>query len=278
VEAIAKGEQNASPVQGHAAPGDRQDHRVLHVYADPDNLPFSNRNLEGFENKIAELVARDLGVKLEYTWLVQHRGFFRESLKEGDGDLVMGMPVDFEKALPTSPYYRSTYVFVYRKDSDLHLRTFSDPALKKLKIGIQIVGGDNTPPAHALAANGLIDNVVGYPVFVHEGQSPSAKLVQDVAQGVIDVAVMWGPPGAYYAKKQPVPLEVSGVGEIPELPALRFAFDISMGVRKRDKALRDKLNDLLSRRHQEIQKILDDYGVPRAPAGPQSSAASGLRH
>ena len=217
-------------------------------------------------------------MKLQYTWLVQHRGFFRESLKEGDGDLVMGVPVDFEKALPTKPYYRSTYVFVYRKESGLHLHAFSDPALKKLKIGIQIVGGDNTPPAHALAANGVIDNVIGYPVFVHEGESPSAKLVEDVARGVIDVAVVWGPPGAYYAKKQPVPLEVSTVGDAPEVPSMRFAFDISMGVRKRDKALRDKLNDVLSRRGQEIQKILDEYGVPRAPAGPQSPAAPGLRH
>ena len=277
IDAVApQSQQGASPAQKPAA-GPAQPRSVLHVYADPDNLPFSNRKLEGFENKIADLVARDLGVKLEYTWLVQHRGFFRESLKDGDCDLVLGAPTGFERALTTRPYYRSTYVFVYRKSGGLRLSSFDDSALKKLKIGIQIVGGDNTPPAQALGSRGLIDNVVGYPVFGGGADAPSAKLVADVASGQIDVAVLWGPPGAYYARRQSVPLEVTPVTAPADLPALRFAFDISMGVRKKDKELRDRLNDVLARRAQEIRKILDDYGVPRAPDAEAAPAASELR-
>lgn len=252
--------------------------RVLHVYADPDNLPFSNRDRQGFENKIADLVARELGVTIEYTWLVQHRGFFRESLKDGDCDLVLGAPTGFERALTTRPYYRSTYVFVYRKSAGLHIDSFDDPALKKLKIGIPIIGGDNTPPAQALASRGLIDNVVGYPVFGGGADAPSVKLVADVASGRIDVAVLWGPPGAYYGKRQSVPLEVTPVAPVAQMPWLRFSFDISMGVRKRDKALRDRLDEVLARKHAEVERILDEYGVPRLPAGAPAEAASGLRH
>jgi quinoprotein dehydrogenase-associated probable ABC transporter substrate-binding protein len=219
-----------------------------------------------------------LGVKLEYTWLVQHRGFFRESLKDGDCDLVLGAPTDFEKALTTRPYYRSTYVFVYRKSGGLHLSSFDDPALKKLKIGIQIIGGENTPPAQALASRGLIDNVVGYPMFGGGADAPSARLVSDVAGGQIDVAVLWGPPGAYYARRQSVPLDVTPVVPIEKLPSLRFSFDISMGVRKRDRELRDRLNDVLAHQHEEIERILDDYGVPRVSTGAPIKTASELRH
>src|SRR5690348_4579607 len=126
-------------------------HRILRIAADPNNLPFSNERREGFENKIAELIARELNADLQYVWRAQRRGFFRETLKEGNCDLVMGVPAQFEQALTTVPYYRSTYVFVSRTDKHLALRSLDDPVLHRLKIGAQLVGNDgvNTPPVHA---------------------------------------------------------------------------------------------------------------------------------
>src|SRR5689334_1124145 len=124
--------------------------RVIRVAADPNNLPFTNDRLEGFENRIAEVVAKDLGARVEYVWHAQRRGFFRETLKENRADLVMGAPVGFDLGLTTKPYYRSTYVFVTRKGSGLDIRSFDDPRLAKLRVGVQIIGNDgfNSPPAH----------------------------------------------------------------------------------------------------------------------------------
>jgi ABC-type amino acid transport substrate-binding protein len=126
---------------------------VLRVCADPNNLPFSNERGEGFENKLAEMLAADLGAELRYTWWAQRRGFFRNTLRAGSCDVVLGVPAGFELALTTSPYYRSTYAFVSRKDRHLGVRSFDDEALRRLKVGVQLVGDDgaNTPPAHALA-------------------------------------------------------------------------------------------------------------------------------
>src|SRR4051794_33084733 len=184
---------------------------VLRVAADPNNLPFSNDRCEGFENKIAELIATDLGAKLEYSWRAQRRGFFRETLKEDRADLVLGVPAHFDMALTTVPYYRSTYAFVFRKDRNFNLRSLDDPALRKLKIGVQMIGNDgrNTPPAHALANRGIIDNVVGYTVYGDYAQeNPPARLIEAVARGDVDVAIAWGPLAGYFARRQAVPLEI----------------------------------------------------------------------
>ena len=138
--------------------------RVLRVCADPNNLPFSNRRLEGFENRLAEMVARDLHATVQYTWWPQHRGFIRNTLKAGTCDVLMGLPSSVELAWTTRPYYRSTYVFVSRRDRGLAVRSFDDPALRRLRIGVQMIGDDgtNSPPAHALANLGIANNVPGY--------------------------------------------------------------------------------------------------------------------
>src|SRR3982751_4776739 len=138
-----------------------EEQRVLRVAADPNNLPFSNDRLEGFENKIAELIARELHCKIEYHWRAQRRGFFRETLKSGAVDLVLGVPVHFDMVLTTAPYYRSTYVFVTRRDRTLHVTSFDDSQLHKVKIGVELIGTDgfDTPPAHALAARAIVNNV-----------------------------------------------------------------------------------------------------------------------
>ena len=248
--------QTKSPRETHA----------LRVCADPNNLPFSNRRGEGFENKIAELVAREMDADVEYTWWAQRRGFIRNTLKEGACDLVMGVPSGYEMALTTSPYYRSTYVFVYRKDSKLDIRSFDDPVLHKVKIGVQMIGDDfaNTPPAHALTARKIIDNVEGFTVYGDYRQdNPPARIIDAVASNKVDVAVAWGPLAGYFAKRQRVPLEVVPVSPQIDGSFLPFIFDISMGVRRGDQAFKDELEEILERRRAEIETILDEYGVPR---------------
>jgi mxaJ protein len=251
--------------------------RMLRVAADPNNLPFSNDKGEGFENKIAELVARDLGIPLEYVWHAQRRGFFRETIKSRDADVVIGVPSGLEMALTTKPYYRSTYAFVSRTDRDINVKSFDDPVLAKLKIGVQLIGDDgtNTPPAHALAQRNIVNNVVGYTVYGDYRQpNPPSRIVEAVAKGDVDVAVVWGPLAGYFAKKpldeargrQAVALRVTPVEVKADSSDLPLAFDISMGVSRKNKPLRDRLDQILVKRSAEIGKILDEYGVPRVEA------------
>ncbi|HEV2804722.1 MAG TPA: substrate-binding domain-containing protein [Chthoniobacterales bacterium] len=250
--------------------------RVLRVTSDPNNLPFSNEKREGFENKIAELIAKELNAELQYSWRAQRRGFFRETLKEDRADLVLGVPAHFDLALTTAPYYRSSYVFVYRRDRNLHLQSLDDPALHKLKIGVQMIGNDetNTPPAHALAHRGIVDNVVGYTLYGdYRDPNPPARIVDAVVKGEIDVAVVWGPLAGYFAKHASAPLEVVPVSPAAD-PNLPFTFSIAMGVRKADKPLRDEIDAVVHRKHKEIDAILDEYGVPRVADPPKQVASS----
>ena len=252
----------ACGARGHAAPPARE----LRVCADPNNLPFTNRKLQGFENQLADLVARDLVARVRYTWWPQRRGFIRNTLKAGACDVVLGIPSSFEMALATRPYYRSTYVFVSRKDRGIEVRSFDDPALKKLRIGVQMIGDDgyNAPPAHALASRGIVDNVIGYSVYGDYSQpNPPARIVEAVARGEIDLAVVWGPLAGYFASRQKVPLTIVPVSPQIDMPFLPFVFDISMGVRREDVKLQAELDRVLERRRPEIDALLDRYGVPR---------------
>lgn len=238
----------------------------LRVCADPNNLPFSNQQQQGFENRIAALVARDLGAKLSYVWWAQHRGFVRNTINQDQCDLLIGVPASFERTRPTIPYYRSTYVFVTRRDRHLKIASFDDPQLKKLRVGVQLIGDDgiNTPPAHALANRGIIRNVKGYTVYSDYRQpNPPARIIDAVANGDVDVAVAWGPLAGYFAQRESVPLDVRPVSPQIDLPFLPFVFDISMGVRRGNDALREQLNTIIERRRSEIDRILADYDVPR---------------
>lgn len=240
--------------------------RELRVCADPNNLPFSNQQQQGFENKIAELVARDLNAKLTYVWYAQRRGFTRNTLNAHKCDLLVGIPASFERVSTTVPYYRSTYVFVTRRDRHIRLTSFDDPALKTLRIGVQMVGDDfmNTPPAHALATRHIIQNVKGFSVYGDYGQpNPPARVIDALANDDIDVAIAWGPLAGYFASREPVALDIAPVSPQIDLPFLPFVFDISMGVRRGQESLRDQLNAIISRRRAEIDRILDNYGVPR---------------
>ena len=248
----------------------------LRVCADPNNLPFSNEHLEGFENKIAALLAREMKLEVQYTWWAQRRGFIRNTLKAGECDLVVGVPSSFELALTTSPYYRSTYVFVSRKDRRLNIRSFDDPLLRQVKIGVQLIGDDfaNTPPAHALSNRQIIRNVKGYTVYGDYAQAnPPARIIDAVVRGEVDVAVVWGPLAGYFARQEKVPLAVVPVSPEIDLPFLPFVYDISMGVRRGDDAFREELEEILARRQAEIRTILDEYGVPRIENGRSQTAS-----
>ena len=245
---------------------------ALRVCADPNNLPFSNDHGEGFENRLASMLGEDLGMRVEYTWWAQRRGFVRNTLGARQCDILMGVPTAFELADTTRPYYRSTYVFVSRRDRGLRLGSLDDERLKHLRIGIQMIGDDfaNSPPAHALSARGVVQNVIGFSVVGDYSQpNPPARIVEAVAAGEIDVAVVWGPLAGYFAQRQPVPLELSPVTPQMDTPFRPFAFDISMAVRRGDSERRRLLDDFIVRRRAEIDRVLAQYRVPRAdgPAG-----------
>jgi quinoprotein dehydrogenase-associated probable ABC transporter substrate-binding protein len=248
-----------------STPALAQEKKQFRVCADPENMPFSNRRLEGFENKIASVIAKELGLSTSYTWWGQRRGFIRNtmnaSLKEARCDVVIGVPQGYDLVRATKPYYRSTYVFVYPKGKGLQIRSLDDPILKKLKIGVHLFGDDytNPPPVHELSKRGIVDNVVGFDTF-YSPQNPPSKIIDAVAGGKIDVAIVWGPSAGYYAIHQRVPLEMvpipSGKTDLP------FAFDMSMGVRKNDEALAAQLERVIEKKQIEINQILKDYGVP----------------
>jgi mxaJ protein len=262
--------------QASTAASPRALHPALRVCADPNNLPFSNERLEGFENKIAALLGRELRREVRYTWWAQRRGFIRNTLKAGECDLVIGVPESFELALTTTPYYRSTYVFVYRKDRHFELRSFDDAILRRIKIGVHLIGDDfaNAPPAHALSNRGIIQNVRGYTVYGDYAQAnPPARIIEAVAKGEVDVAIVWGPLAGYFARRQKAPLAVVPVSPEIDLPFLPFVYDISMGVRRGDDAFREELEEILARRHSEIETILDEYGVPRVEKGRNENAS-----
>jgi mxaJ protein len=272
-----KSQANAAPVDGlketpELAPMPRV--RVLRISADPNNLPFTNERLEGFENRIAELLARELGAEIEYNWRAQRRGFFRHAFKENECDVVLAVPMGFDMALTTRPYYRSSYVFVSRKDRNLNIRSFDDPTLKKLKIGVQMVGddGSNTPPAHALAARGIIDNIVGYTVYGdYSEDSPPARIIDAVINGDIDVAVVWGPHAGFHAKKPSTSLQLSPVQPEVDESGLPLTFSIAVGVRRGQKELRDEIDGILERKREAVEAILKEYGVPCLPPAKKKS-------
>ena len=239
--------------------------KPFRVCADPNNLPFSNQQQEGFENKIAEVLARGLRQTVAYTWWPQRRGFLRSTLNAGKCDVVMGLPADIDMVLTTQPYYRSIYAFVYPADAPYDLSSFDDPILKELKIGVHLIGDDytNSPPAHALSKRGIVDKVVGYSVFGNYADpNPPGKIIEAVANKEIDAAIVWGPIGGYFAQQQAISLRVVPVASEDESPSLLLAYDIALGVRKNDEALKNTLNGLLTQHAEEIQQILVDYGVP----------------
>lgn len=254
--------------------------RVIRVCEDPNNLPFSNRAGAGFENKIAELLAKDRGARLEYAWWPQRRGFVRNTLSSRQCDVLAGVPEGYDLALTTRPYYRSSYVFVARRDRHLQLASLDDPRLRRLRVGVQMIGDDfnNSPPAHALSNRGIVSNVVGYPVYGdYAAPHPLSRIVEAVDRGEVDAAVVWGPEAGYFARSSGSALELRAVSPQQDGPALPFSFAIAMGVRQGDTALRAELDDFIRRRQADIDRILDAYGVPRVAGAPATAATEAQR-
>jgi mxaJ protein len=240
----------------------------LKVCADPDNLPFSNRAQQGFENRIAEIVARSMHTTVQYEWQRMGRGFVREILNKHHCDVLLGVPEHFPPVLTSDPYYRSTYMFVTRKDRGLHLASFDQPQLKKMKIGVQVLSEEYAPPAQALGRRGLVANIVGFDTNGRDTKS----IIDAVAHKRVDAAVVWGPFAGYYAKHYPHQLDLTPTPAF-DPPGLPLAFSISMGVRKHDTEMRDRLNQALHDHHTEIQRILRSYGVPLVRMQEESSRA-----
>jgi mxaJ protein len=239
----------------------------MRVCADPENLPFTNDRGEGFENRLAELLARDLGTTVAYTWRRQRSDFLNMTLLARDCDIVMGYPTHVEQVATTQPYYRSSYMWVTRRSRRLRIRSYDDPALSRLRIGVQFSGDDaSSPPAQALGRRGIAaGNLIGFIGISDEHAStPPWEIINAVARGDIDIAAAWGPMAGFFAARQQVPLALEPVspqidGRMPQ------AFDISMAIRPGDSRQLARLNRFIDERRATINALLDEYHVPRVP-------------
>jgi mxaJ protein len=245
--------------------------RTLRVCADPADMPFSNRDRAGLENAIVDVVARALDARVEYVWWSQQRGYARKTLGAGSCDLWPGVASDVTTMETTAPYYRSTYVFVSRRDAHLDIASFDDPRLKTLRIGVQMIGNDatNTPPAHALARRGITSNVRGFMIYDAGGDASPSPILKAVADSTIDIAIVWGPAAGWFAKQSKTPLALTPTpaadGTLP------MTFDISMGMKKGNDALKLEVERALARKHDAVDAILDRFGVPRTEGNLRAS-------
>jgi mxaJ protein len=242
--------------------------KVFRVCGDPDNLPFSNTKLQGFDNKIAAVIAADLGMKIDYFWYPAQRGLMRNTIDKNACDVVFGIPKGYDALLGTKPYYRSTYVLAYRRDRKYHVTSLDAPELRKLKVG----ANSGTPAEEALARRDILDNVASYSLFYTEGHAEHpSQLVADVVSGKVDIATPWGPFAGYFVKKLHAPLELV---PLKDEPNLQLSFDVVIGVKKGNQALKTAIEGALDRRQKEIHAILEDFGVPQVPMRTSMSGAT----
>jgi mxaJ protein len=231
------------------------------VCADPDNLPFSNLKQEGFEDKIAAILAKDLGKPLTFTYAYNRQGFLRNTINANRCDIIMGITSDFDPLLTSKPYYRSGHVFVWRKDSNYDIKDWNSADLKKGVIGIV----DKSPSTIPLNDHGLIGNARPYRLQ-RDLNLPASFLTDDLAKGDIDVAIEWGPLGGYFAKQSKVPMVVQLIPEYEGINAKgKEYWNISIGVRKKDKDRLQQIQAALDRNQDKINKILDDFSIPHVP-------------
>jgi len=240
-----------------AQTSDTVDRSELKVCADPSNLPYSDEKKEGFENKIAELMGGELGLKVDYAWFPQVIGFVRNTLRARLCDLVMGTVAGDEIMQTTNPYCFTTYVMFYRSDKALAIEGAQDARLTGLRLGV--VAG--TPPADLLVRHELMSHTKPYALTVDtRAESPTHQMVQDVIDGTIDVGFLWGPIAGYYRKHDNLPLTMVPLKDEPG--AARMEYHIAMGVRANEREWRRRINAAILKRQRDMTAILRDYGVP----------------
>lgn len=260
------------PVFGSAAAAEEAAKKdAFRVCADPNNLPFSNKNRQGFENRIADVLAKDLGLPVEYAWFPQRIGFVRNTLRAWvpeerryKCDVIMGVASGFELAATTEPYYRSTYAMAYMKGRGLDnvksaqdLVALPDDKKKSLKIGVFVP----SPAVDWLLKHGLIDQAVPYQIQTGDPEDYPGKIIQkDLVAGKIDVAFVWGPIAGYFAKQAPS-TNISVIALHSE-PGVRFDYAIAMGVRQGEREWKETLQKAIERNQTAIQNILEQYYVP----------------
>jgi mxaJ protein len=260
--ATGQDREDGLPGMPYRTPTDKE----FRVCADPENMPYSNQKGEGFENKIAEVLAKDLGKELSYEFWLDRQGYLRNTINAQRCDVIMGMGSDVDNLRTSKPYYRSGYVFVYRKSSNYNIKNWDSPDLRKGIIGI--VG--QSPPTIALRDHDLMGNAHPYRLQ-RDLNMPPSEMIDDLVAGKNDIAIIWGPIGGYFAKQSKEPLVVV---PIPEFKSERDSFDtekgksefnISVAVRKKDKDRMEMIQGALDRNQSKIMKILDDYGIPHVP-------------
>ncbi|RCV86123.1 quinoprotein dehydrogenase-associated putative ABC transporter substrate-binding protein [Billgrantia montanilacus] len=238
-----------------ANPPERQEREALRVCMDGNNMPFSNEAGDGFENRIAELMAEDMDVPLAYVWAPQVMGFVRNTLELRVCDVMIGAVAGYEFVQNTNEYYRSVYALVVPADSGVEATSLEDPSLQGLRLGVVA----ETPPMVALRRTGAV--VVGYPLMVDTRvRAPVRDAVEDVAAGTTDGAVLWGPLAGYYASRQEPPLRVLPL--VDDTSGARLDYRITMGIRRGEPHWKDWINDFIDRHQEEIHAILSEYGVP----------------
>jgi mxaJ protein len=261
-----------APAPTHAQALTKVNPKLLRVCADPDDMPFSNDKGQGFDNKIAELIANDLGDSLSFTFFRAGRGFIRNTLRAGDCDVVLGVPKGYDLVAATNPYYRSAYYFVSRRDRRVIVASLDDQSLSKMKIGVSMMGDDyaNTPPGQAIAARGWGTNLVGFSTYYSADTRPE-DIMTAVEQGKVDVAIVWGPIAGYFALHSPVPLDLAVLPDSDKATGFPLAYDVVMGVRRGDRTHLSQLNDVIVRRKADIAQILKDFGVPTVAEPPAAA-------
>lgn len=257
----------AASAQNPDAPAKRE---ALRVCQDPNNLPFSNTNAEGIENKIAEVFGKALGLPVTYYSFPQRLAFIRNTLRyklpgqDYPCDIVMGVPAGFDQVSVTKPYYRSTYALVYAPGKGLdHVKTGEDflktdrAVLGKLRIGLY----DRSPASAWLSKHGLVDSGVPYQILnADPAQYPGEIIERDLAAGKIDAAVVWGPIAGFFAKRVKSP--VLTVVPLRSEPGVKFDFEMAMGVRYGEREWKQQIEGLIESKKPEIAAILKDFGVP----------------
>lgn len=231
------------------------------VCSDPDNMPYSNIKLEGFEDKIAKVLADDLGKKLTYQYAYNRQGFLRNTINAMRCDVIIGMTSDFDGLRTSKPYYRSGHVFVWRKDSNYDISNWDSPDLKKGIIGV--VG--QSPATIPLNDYDLMANARPYRMQ-RDLNLPTSFMIDDLAAGKIDVAIMWGPIAGYHIKQSKVPMEMRFIPEYNKknLKGKEY-WNISVAVRMKDKERIAMINGALERNKDKIDAILKEYGIPTVP-------------